>query len=306
LLPQSTVAAGTVQVDGTAVLGNVWAATRHINTYVCPSNPFVAPTTRDPAGFGGTDYFATVYTDISPTLGCRDKATRADGALTVDTSGLTASTTSGTTTISADSAIPTSVAISAITDGTSNTIAVIEDAGRVSPQAYSNGLAPYYTLSTYTDNMLGGASTLPDDVTGDTSGALTGTSAKGVWRWADADACGSGISGPFGNTSTTAYTGKVINQNSYPIGGYTSSGSLSYASPSGSGVKGAAGTGCNWTQNNCGANDEAFSFHTAGCNTVMVDGSVRFLSDSLDPVTMRRLVTRSEGIPVDNDTKVFN
>ena len=56
---------GTATVDGTAVKGNVWAATRNIPTYVCPSNPFGAPM-RDPAGFGGTDYFATVYTDIDP------------------------------------------------------------------------------------------------------------------------------------------------------------------------------------------------------------------------------------------------
>ena len=66
-------------------------------------------------------------------------------------------------------------------------------------------------------------------------------------------------------------------------------------------MKGAQGTNCSWTQNNCGANDEPFGFHTGGCNCVMVDGSVRFLSDKLDPVTLRRLVTRAEGIPIDND-----
>ena len=37
----------------------------------------------------------------------------------------------------------------------------------------------------------------------------------------------------------------------------------------------------------------------------MVDGSVRFISDKLDPVTLRRLVTRSESIPIDDDTAVF-
>ena len=81
-------------VDGTAVKGNVWAATRNIATYVCPSNPFSAPDMRDPAGFGGTDYFATVYTDLddggagttAATLGGRNKAMRAQGALSVDTS----------------------------------------------------------------------------------------------------------------------------------------------------------------------------------------------------------------------------
>jgi prepilin-type processing-associated H-X9-DG protein len=60
-------------------------------------------------------------------------------------------------------------------------------------------------------------------------------------------------------------------------------------------------TGCPWTTQNCGANDEPFSFHSGGCQVVMLDGGVRFLSDELDPVTMRRLVTRAEGVPVDRE-----
>ena len=68
---------------GNVTKGNVYAATQNIATYVCPSNPFSAQSLRDAAGFGGTDYFATVYTDISPTNGIRDKSTRMDGALTV-------------------------------------------------------------------------------------------------------------------------------------------------------------------------------------------------------------------------------
>ncbi len=294
-LPFGDPTLGTVQVDGTAVLGNVWAASRNIPTYVCPSNPFSAPAMRDPAGFGGTDYFATVYTDIDPssastTYGARNKATRAQGALSVDTTGMTST--------SVDSTIFTSVSLSAVSDGTSNTIAVIEDAGRCSPKSYTTGQAPYYCLSTYTDNWnVSGSNLLPDDVTGDATGATAGVTAKGVWRWADADACGSGLSGPFGNTSTIGtYTGQVVNQNAFPIGGN--------AANLGANVKGAQGPGCSWTQNNCGANDEPFGFHTGGCNTVMCDGSVRFLSDRLDPVTLRYLVTRAEGIPVDS-TSVF-
>ena len=93
-----------------------------------------------------------------------------------------------------------------------------------------------------------------------------------MWRWADADACGSGLSGPFGDISTIGtYTGQVINQNAYPIGGVDIRRRARQR-----GVKGAEGTGCSWTQNNCGANDEPFAFHNGGCNCVMVDGSVRF------------------------------
>ena len=64
-------------------------------------------------------------------------------------------------------------------------------------------------------------------------------------------------------------------------------------------MKGGQGTG-SWRQNNIGCNDEPFAFHTGGCNCVMVNGSVRMLSVQLDPVTLRYLVTRSEGIPVDS------
>jgi prepilin-type processing-associated H-X9-DG protein len=79
------------------------------------------------------------------------------------------------------------------------------------------------------------------------------------------------------------YTGKVINQNSSPIGG--------------PGTTDAAGQTLSWMDNNIGLNDEPFSFHGPGCNSVFVDGSVHFISDSIDPVTMRYLVTRAEGPP---------
>ena len=171
-------AAGTATVDGKQVLGNVWAATRTINTYVCPSNPYGDPAMRDPAGFGGTDYFATVYTDIdgtpgSSTYGARNKATRAQGALTVDTSKMDLATvwTDHTASPTADSTVTTGVRISAISDGTTNTIALIEDAGRVSIKSNTNGQAPYYCLSTYVDNSAPvPAKMLPDDITGGADG----------------------------------------------------------------------------------------------------------------------------------------
>jgi prepilin-type N-terminal cleavage/methylation domain-containing protein/prepilin-type processing-associated H-X9-DG protein len=295
-LPVPGAAGGTITVDGTSVKGNVWAATRNIPTYICPSNPFAASDMRDPAGFGGLDYFATVYSDIDPdttsaTFGARKKSTRMEGALTVDTSRLPI--TGGT--ITGDSSSPCGVRISAVTDGTSNTIAVIEDAGRVSVASYTNGVVPYYSLSGYLDNGAAGAVLLPHDITGDSTGATTGTTARAVWRWADPDASGSGVSGPFGDNGTTSYTGQVISQNAYPIGGTNP-----VVAPSLPGNKGARGTGCSWTQNNCGPNDEPFAFHKGGCNCVMVDGSVRFLSNQLDARSLRFLVTRSEGIPVDN------
>jgi prepilin-type N-terminal cleavage/methylation domain-containing protein/prepilin-type processing-associated H-X9-DG protein len=303
--------------DGvTTIQGNVAAALTNIPIFVCPSNPFSAQNLRDAAGFGGVDYFATVYTDIG-TNGVRDRSTRMEGALTV-TGGLDTGKSSGPTdpTGFTDSLNPCSVPISAIADGTSNTIAVIEDAGRCAPAnttmaTYTNQL--YYTLSGYPDTFTNTGNMLPADIT-DTK---NGQARRGVWRWADPDACGSGVSGPpnapwflaqSGQTSAATLSGviPVISQNAYPYGGPGGVTPASYPNPTDTSTAASSGnqngvftdgsSGCPWTQQNCGANDEPFSFHNGGCNSVFVDGSVRFLSSSLDPTTCRRLVTRAEGL----------
>ena len=272
---------------------NVAAAKTSVSVYLCPSNPFLQQT--DPAGFGGLDYFATAWTDIDPVTGIRNRATRAEGALaTQDGSNNPAAG-------AADGPLRTGVALSAVIDGASNTFAVIEDAGRVSPALTGT---PYYTISAYFDSFTG---TLSDgDITDAPSGGVPATtgSLRAVWRWADPDAGGSGISGPanargFLNTNGN-YVGKVINQNASPIGGPPAATRVDLAGNT-KGLYPAGKTGCPWTTQNCGANDEPFSFHPGGCQVVMLDGGVRFLSDELDPVTMRRLVTRAEGVPVDKD-----
>jgi prepilin-type N-terminal cleavage/methylation domain-containing protein len=254
---------------------NATMAKTTIAAYLCPSCPL--GTARDAAGFGGLDYFCTVYTDIDPETGIRNKGTvastgkvcRMDGALTVSDGGNSATTSAKTpVSIFTDGTKPYSVSVGEIKDGLSNTIAVIEDAGRCGP-----GIATYATYSSYPDTF-----TTATDATG-TATSATDTSMRAVWRWADPDASGSGISGPDGLSSTTytasnPYKGKVINQNNWPIGGTTTN---------------------SWSTNNIGCNDEPFGFHPAGCNCVMVDGSVHFLSDSLDSITLRYLVTRNEG-----------
>jgi prepilin-type processing-associated H-X9-DG protein len=53
---------------------------------------------------------------------------------------------------------------------------------------------------------------------------------------------------------------------------------------------------CPWSTNNCGPNDEIFSFHPAGANVVFCDGSVRFVAENISGPTIRFLVTRDEGI----------
>ena len=264
------------------VSGNnlVFASAGDINTFCCPSNPFLG--IKDPAGYGRSDYFATVYTDIDPSTGWRNKPARMDGALGVPAAPM-----------------------AAIIDGTTNTIAFIEDAGRVAPGQGN----PYAGYSKYADPTAMAAgflnppgaidpfdagitnsgnpnsyNTYKDLNTGATMG--DGINFRAVWRWADQDAVGSGVSGP------PNVTGKVINNNSNPIGGPPNGGTCP--------GEGSAGAGCPWTCNNCGLNDEPFSFHTGGCNALLCDGSVRFLAETLDPITLRRLVTRAEGALVGN------
>ena len=52
---------------------------------------------------------------------------------------------------------------------------------------------------------------------------------------------------------------------------------------------------CPWTTNNCGPNDEPFSFHVGGCHALMGDGAVRFISENLDTQTVRKLLGRADG-----------
>ena len=52
---------------------------------------------------------------------------------------------------------------------------------------------------------------------------------------------------------------------------------------------------------NCTNNTEFYSFHTGGCNSLMGDGSVRFIRDSITITSMVALLTRANGeISVDN------
>jgi prepilin-type processing-associated H-X9-DG protein len=55
---------------------------------------------------------------------------------------------------------------------------------------------------------------------------------------------------------------------------------------------------CPWTANNCGPNDEIFSFHGTGANVVFGDGHVAFLNEAIDAIVLRRLCTPAEGLPI--------
>jgi prepilin-type N-terminal cleavage/methylation domain-containing protein/prepilin-type processing-associated H-X9-DG protein len=90
---------------------NINVAQTVVPTYLCPNNPLRPDSGLDTAGFAYTDYGATVYVDIDPVTGVRNRFTRMNGALhgTPDGKGTTRKD---------------------IGDGLSNTIAVAEDVGR--------------------------------------------------------------------------------------------------------------------------------------------------------------------------------
>jgi prepilin-type processing-associated H-X9-DG protein len=150
--------------------------------------------------------------------------------------------------------------ISRITDGTSHTIAIAED----SPVNYET-IFPFIV------------SKVPDPViaAGNDADPPPPSSSRASNRWAEPDN-GIGISGP-GNATVGNLRG-VINNNNSTDGGPAD---------------------CPWTATNCGPNTEIFSYHPDGANVLLCDGSVQMLHEQIDPRVVRKLVTRAEGVPVE-------
>jgi prepilin-type N-terminal cleavage/methylation domain-containing protein/prepilin-type processing-associated H-X9-DG protein len=262
-----------------AGLGNVTAFCTQINSFICPSSvrqpsgkDGAAGTDTDSAlaasfgGYGVGDYGPTVYTDISPTGattgsgagGCtpyRDKNFVANGMLK-----------------------QSKTTIAEVTDGTSNTIMVAEDAGRdpryQSPytrgQNNAAGAAPVGTPAAFP----GG--TVPYNVLNPADNGLF----LRYWRWSEADN-GFGVSGQVNNNASQASLGYCTTP--------WSAGSCNNAQ--GSVVSG----------NNCAANDEIFGYHPGGANAVFGDGSVHFLKATTNVVVLRGLVTLNGGEVLSSD-----
>ena len=170
---------------------NFTGASTTMSTFLCPSSsrqsgggqdgvdPNDPITSRFGRGYGYDDYGPTVYTDISP-LGVvvtpgsptpyRDKTSRQDGLLK---QGKTS--------------------IGEITDGTSNTIAIGEDAGR----------DPRY-ISPYTEGEIYGGVAGPGTFPGEQGPAGGPAIKRRYWRWAEADT-GYGVSGAPNNKFRPSY-----------------------------------------------------------------------------------------------------
>jgi prepilin-type N-terminal cleavage/methylation domain-containing protein/prepilin-type processing-associated H-X9-DG protein len=224
----------------------VLAAKSKIKTYICPSTP-IAAERNDPLLFGAFDYMFIAVSDIEdgftggpgapigerPTSTARRAVQAMQGMLSCEGKTIIAST-----------------------DGSSQTLLCIEDAGRAHPSA----------------GQFASLSSRPSPIAGDPV-AWSGGSAGGrrMYAWADPDSVTNGLSGPSNSGGSRQ---AAINNNKTPTGGPTT---------------------CPWTLNNCGPNDEPFSFHTGGVNAVMGDGSVRFFRDSTQPLVLKWLAAGSDG-----------
>ena len=233
-----------------------------IKSLVCPSNPTALVSGVDAAGYGTTDYMPVAYSDIDPTNGGRANTSLAYKKAAMLT--LTGSIISGGTTIVPGVVGSVTYAklnggrkITGITDGGSNTIGLFEDVGR--------GNATWGTEQGKAVYAYNGAN-------------------RYIARWAEPDGS-NGVSGPskddLGATNTGTATGtagltiaKFINQNAYPTGGPAT---------------------CAWTNNNCGPNDEPFSFHSGVVGSVFGDGHVAFISDKVGFATLKALITADAG-----------
>jgi prepilin-type N-terminal cleavage/methylation domain-containing protein len=266
--------------------GNVAAAQNVIPTFLCPSNPVRPGNGRDSLGFGYCDYQPIAYVDINgnptpPGTGgipnLRDNGTLTGGnPLNKTTGGLQVvgpKVWFGATaaTLTQIQIVSGSNKITAIRDGLSKTIVVTEDVGR------SETFATFKYPDPGAANFAAGGTLLP-----------AGNTNRNAWRWAEPDTA-NGVSGPPGSQQhpvpATGNTGaqtlftdtyQVINNSATPYGG-----------PS----------WCPWMTNNCGVNDETFSFHGAGANHLFGDGHVTFLNEKIDAIVYRRLCTPAEGIP---------
>ena len=243
-----TAGASTNSSVGLNGVQNYKAAQTKIPAFKCPSNPVGD---KDQNGYGTNDYMPVAYEDIDPSTGIRNPASLT--ALNGEGNGDSAYGLFGNR-------------IAEITDGTSNTVAIFEDAGRLANTGGSRSVL---------SQTIGGAPGMDFSqlFQANSSAQATdmATATPGTNRWADPDN-GSGVSGiPYGPANSS----QIINNTKTPVGGSAAT--------------------CFWTQNNCGPNDEPFSYHVGGCHAAMADGSVRFISENIAWQIVRGLCTGSGG-----------
>jgi prepilin-type N-terminal cleavage/methylation domain-containing protein/prepilin-type processing-associated H-X9-DG protein len=148
--------------------------------------------------------------------------------------------------------------IAQVQDGSSNTVLFIEDASRSHPGVSRFGAA---------SSRVGPLSSPADPL----SGPGVTSQHRRVHAWVDPDGPTNGYSGPSNSAGSRVAR---INNYANPIGGPPE---------------------CLWQVNNCGPNDEPFSFHSGGVNAVFGDGSVRFLRDNMNALIAKFLMCGDDG-----------
>jgi prepilin-type N-terminal cleavage/methylation domain-containing protein len=261
----------TYRYNDTRWPGNQVGAKTTLKILLCPSNPLYRP---DPQGYGECDYMPVAYTDIVP-AGDPLNTGLQPGTRDVEGPGVRKYRTAGFLTLHYEVATengPSTLDPLAdymrtpynrrsprrageVTDGMSNTLVVIEDVGKMHESYILPGGGNM--LAKYFDFN-------PHAIDRSPSGRSNN------YRWAEPDIA-NGVSGPDQDTVNKLAR---LNNNAVPLGGPSS---------------------CPWSANNCGPNDEPFSFHPGGCLGVLGDGSVRFFSQTIDPFTIRSLCTPAGG-----------
>lgn len=233
----------------------VLAAQTEIPAFQCPSTPSAG--SRNPDRFGLLDYMVIATSDIED--GQTNMSVPPDSPI-------------GTRPIGAARRAAAAIApcfscekgwgFRSLTDGSSNVIMYIEDAGRGHPTA-----GTLASLSSRTSPVPEPAGIGPVAWSGGASGG------RRMYAWADPDSGANGFSGPSNAISPASRQAK-INQYATPMGGPPE---------------------CRWSNNNCGPNDEPFSWHTGGCHAAMGDGSVRFLGENTDVLLLKWLCGSQDG-----------
>jgi prepilin-type N-terminal cleavage/methylation domain-containing protein/prepilin-type processing-associated H-X9-DG protein len=248
------VGTGTLYPVG---VGQLSAYNTVMNAFICPSSPAPSsisyyntcwssygngsspPIPSPPTQiWGRTDYFPTCgfHGSLLAALGFPPAYVTAFGN---DSGAIANLSTSNATTGLVNTPVP-HVRIASITDGTSNTIMLGEDAGR--PVGYNHARQIYTQHGGPVDGVLN-----PTDYGG------------GAWAdpYSYAHLCGSTADG------IRCHGGICLI--------------------------------------NCSSNNELYSFHPGGVNTLFCDGSVHFLKESMDPRVIVSLITRAGGEIVSSD-----
>ena len=235
-----------------------------IKAFVCPANP--ASQGKDTQNYGLCDYMPIAYSDIDPTFGMRwnNAAGRKKGALSL--TGNVNYKKGGTGAVVADTYVASmtgGMSLTAVSDGTSNTVALMEDVGRGVVFMGADLTAGKYVDPDGGANIAGG---IP-------------ANNRRIGRWAEPDQ-GNGWSGPPTWPVVAAMTGTACSTTA-ATAPTTSAGTCNTRKMINNTPSSLAST---WSTNNYGPNDEPFSFHTGGAYAVFADGHVGFLTDAISPL----------------------